>query len=180
MKTFGRKGVSWDQKAEDILGLKGIVEAIDWLANQLGIESFAKRGTNVVLKIRKAMPDAQGAVSLGKYRRSTHVIVVMNRNNTKSQMLSTFVHELVHAFQYKDSLSIWFPVVSEEFILLAQKTRYAGTTQGKKYLAQPVEIQAFATQYKYLTDVLSLPASSFSGNRIECYRKIGIDILNIL
>lgn len=180
MKTFGRKGVSWDQKAEDILGLKGIVEAIDWLADHLDIASFARRGTSVVLKIRSAKENPQGSVKLGSYRNSTHTIKIMDRKNTKSQMLSTLVHELVHAFQYQNSTYAGVPVVDNNFVLLAQKTRYSQHISGKQYLAQPIEIQAFATQYKYLTDVLSLPASSFSGNRIECYRKIGIDILNIL
>ena len=182
MKNFGRKGVEWDSKVELILGLANIVKAIDWLSEELKTEDFARNGVSVVVRIREGKEESTTGLA-ANYRRNGHKISIINRGNSRASLLCSFVHELVHAFQFKHTVGgkvVSFKASNSVFETLSVRAKYAGQVRGKAYLSKPIEIQAFAVQYKYTRNVLELDPTIFSGNRIGCYRKLGIDILNVL
>jgi len=158
------RGMTVKKSAFEVLDYFEIREATDFVIKLLGLKQDVFKGVTI-----RSLEKNQ--TSAGTYASRTSTITLYRHTNAKSKLYrkSILIHELMHALQHKKN-GIGFSVYDETFATIDAKTvrMYRG-----KYFSNPIELEAFATQYHYLQkNSMEVIAAWW----VEQYEKLGINL----
>lgn len=152
------------KSAFEVLDYFEIRECVDFVINLLGLPADTFAGVTI-----RSLEKSQ--TSAGTYQSKTRTISLYRHTNFHSKFYrkGILVHELMHALQHKKHG--WTCVVYDETFATIE-TNEVRMKRGK-YYTNPIELEAFATQYHYLKkNNMEVLAEFWT----EQFKKVGISL----